>query len=131
MKKLFTFRYSLFTKFLLLLIAIHCSLFTCSAQTNGGKQGAALIDSLQTVLKNYDATIRELNKLNLDKADTLKVNILLQEFILTVNGAGLNMFSLHILLVFRFRILNKYSNFLARSLILSDLPEPRKPYSPF
>ena len=40
------------------------------------KQGQELIDSLETVLKNYDATSRELNRPTYSQGDTLKVNIL-------------------------------------------------------
>ena len=41
------------------------------------KQRQELIDSLETVLKNYDATSRELNKPTYSQGDTLKVNILI------------------------------------------------------
>ncbi|MEO5570378.1 MAG: tetratricopeptide repeat protein [Bacteroidia bacterium] len=47
-----------------------------SLQTHAQKQGPELIDSLQTALKNYNATRTELNKTGYDITDTNLVNIL-------------------------------------------------------
>ena len=46
-------------------------------QSFAQKQGQELIDSLQTVLKNYDAKRTELNKTIYDKGDTIKIKILI------------------------------------------------------
>ena len=56
--------------FSLLFALISCTAFAQS------KQGQALIDSLESELKNYDAKQAAVNKTTLDKSDTVKVQLL-------------------------------------------------------